>query len=670
MNNVPIRDSSGATLSEVLVIGKSPAKTSPIPNPLHQYASYTYNCSLWWLDNIDFNGMMQTRSPDGALAYPLRNSYVVAEQGGMFANQRLPSTAGLNYYVQDVEFKTVIGLNGAGKSSNVVEGSMTIIEPYGISLIDSLIAASYNPKTKKYESYTLRPFMLQIDFQGWDDQGKEIPAASGLFFRKRFPIRLTEFKINLSTKGTEYRIKFAPIGHEVQDQNIGTTPANFNIKGDTVGTVLQDLQDQWNDFLIKQKNKGIQYADQLVFEIDKNIKDSSILNKKTELSDMGGSTTDIKLDVAKRNFTIPQGSRMVDIITKIMAQSQFLQAQLLGKGATDQAKVLNAFKVSSMVTLEGATAKGSSQAGVHDTVTQSFPKKYTVTITPFASWNSTSPRSPNQLNDAWPYVSKRYNYMYTGANIDILEMKINFDTTYFTSVMAYVDSYASSKPTASTGVENLLTNSPSVLFTQGFVAEQVGLNGFANPTPIQTRLRTGDQNITIGAGGIKSPEAQITLDWLHSIYTDTATGDMVKPVVKIVGDPTLLKQDDWLYVPDPNSNSDYLNWDKVSQLDYANKYGHVRMDVSDLVVELVINSPLDIDTDITNNGLVYPEPYTRPSAFSGLYRIENIKNEFRNGKFEQTITFFKYTSPAMTTAYKNQVQQFLTNSTNAGSNNR
>ena len=258
--------------------------------------------------------------------------------------------------------------------------------------------------------------------------------------------------------------------------------------------------------------------------------------------------------------------------------------------------------------------------------------------------------------------------MYTGQNIDIVELKINFDTSFFSAPMAYVNDFISANPTASTGLSTLLKGSPSVLLGQGTVSSLTGLNALRNPTPLQMRLQTNNKNIT-GMAGLSTPESQQVLDWLYSIYTHVANGDMVKPTMRIVGDPTLLKQDDWLYNTDPNKGDDYDKWDSISQQAYAAKYGHVRMDVSDLIVSLKINSPLDIDTDITNEGLVYPQPGDIPSAFDGQYRVIEVKNEFRNGKFEQVLTLTKYINDALIKGYSDAATKYLNNSTNTGNTN-
>ena len=121
---------------------KIPYPTDIVPNPLHTYASYTYGWSLWWLSVTDYNELSNMPDVDVALAWEPKASYVVAEDGGQYPTQRLPTTFGLNYQIQNVQLKTTFGLNQQTQHSNLLSASATIIEPYGFTLFDALAAAS------------------------------------------------------------------------------------------------------------------------------------------------------------------------------------------------------------------------------------------------------------------------------------------------------------------------------------------------------------------------------------------------------------------------------------------------------------------------------------------------------------------------------------------------
>jgi hypothetical protein len=153
------------------------------------------------------------------------------------------------------------------------------------------------------------------------------------------------------------------------------------------------------------------------------------------------------------------------------------------------------------------------------------------------------------------------------------------------------------------------------------------------------RSLVGNQAQQLGPGNItQDPNKMLATDVVHTLYTNSA-GDMINLELTIVGDPTLIKQDDWLYSPNPSS-SIYNSWDSLSQADFCTKYGHIRMDSGMLVVNITVNTVVDIDTDWQNQGLMAPNPPVK-SLFSGLYKIITIKSSFLDGQFTQTLSMVR-----------------------------
>jgi hypothetical protein len=232
--------------------------------------------------------------------------------------------------------------------------------------------------------------------------------------------------------------------------------------------------------------------------------------------------------------------------------------------------------------------------------------------------------------------------LYTGQNLDILDFKLNFNSTYYTAVMAYQTPVAATKPSQATAADAAATAQPALGFNIML------FNDFPNLTPPRTRGVKVAQSVTAG-GVIERPDAIVVSDVLKSVYTDLSGGDQVALDLTIVGDPTLLKQDDWLYVPNPVGSSVYNSWDQQGQDAFTAQYGHVRMDSGELVVYITVNSPFDIDdgsNDYPNQGLMFPQmdgTNTYTSLFSGYYKIISIKNTFQGGKFEQVLSLVRYT---------------------------
>lgn len=642
---------------------KHPAENEIIPNPLHKYASYTYSWSLWWLDVSDYNKLMEsTNTTEAMLWKPSKNkSFVVAEDGGRYPNDRQPGTLGLNYHIQNVQFDTVIAPNKTSKSSNMIKGSMTILEPYGVTLIDSLIAASYDGTT--YNNYTDNPYMLQLEFKGYDDNGEQIPSSDSdlITYAKRFPIKLLTMKVEVTTRGTEYKIDFVPSGGQAwQSASFATTPEVFNITAGTVGEFFKELEEKFLNYnVVLMRDNKATLGDGYFFKIDPVIRESKIVNQsKVSLAKANPKVKGIQLD--KSNFTIPRGTPILDIITKVMAHSDFLiQEQLKleaeayeNVASIDQTGIFNAFKTTTKLEYGGIDLGGQRQAPAIDVRTNRYPKIITYNIHQYAVWSARHPDVPTLYTDTIPYTQKYYNYIYTGQNTDIIDLKINFDSTYYTAILAFTSAKAADDSTKDTeyASADYTGESPVSLNPAIFSKIYPQIGRIPTITPIQYRFLTNDVNATREMNISDRPAAQRTADVLKSIYT-AQNQEMLSLQLTIVGDPTLIKQDDWLYTSDPDSSAEFNNW-SISNSKYAQNNGHIPMDRGEVLVRVTINSPVDMDVDIENQGLAFPQPRYSQSLFSGQYKILTINNKFANGKFEQVLSLVRIMNDEAPTAYR------------------
>lgn len=610
----------------------------------------------------DFNRLMDSKDATDAMTWMPTSprSFVVAQDGGVYPERRQPGTLGLNYHIQTVQFDSVIAPNKTSKSSNMIKGSMTILEPYGVTLIDTLIAASWDGKT--YQNYCENPYMLQLEFKGYDDNGEEISKSESdaTTYTKRFPIRLLTMKVEVTTRGTEYKIDFVPAGgHALQSTELATTPEVFNITAGTVREFFKELEEKFLNYQISLINKNkATLGDGFFFKIDPEIADSKIVNEtKVSLAKANPKVKDIQLD--KSNFTIPRGTPILDIITKVMAHSDFLiQKQLRleadayeNVASIDQTGIFNAIKTTTKIEYGGIDLAGQRQSPDIDVRTNRYPKIVTYNIQQYAIWSARHPAVPTMYTDTIPYTQKYYNYLYTGLNTDIIDIKINFDSTYYTAILAFTSAKAAEDSTEDTEYEQAQYSSRDVVSLNPAIISKIHPQLASIPTvaPIKYRFLVGDRSVTSGMNVIDRPAAQAAADVLKSIYT-AQNQEMLALQLTIVGDPTLIKQDDWLYIPDPESASDFNDW-STSASTYAQNYGHIPMDRGEVIVRVNINSPVDMDIDLENQGLAYPQPGYSPSLFSGQYKILTVNNKFANGKFEQVLSLVRIMNDEAPTAY-------------------
>ena len=628
---------------------KKPSPTQVIPNPLNSYASYTYSWSLWRLETVDYTALMEQTDVDKALSWEPSNSYVIAEDGGLFVSRRHPATLGLNYNIQDVDFITVPSLNNIGRGTNLLSGNATILEPYGVSLIDTLVAASWNGSS--FTNYTDQPYMLQLDFHGYDDNGNQLADPS---LRKRFPIRIIAIKLQVTPSGAEYKLSYVDYGSIAHHPEFDNLPEQKNVVAGTIGDFFTNLSGQMGLYYqkIKSDNNG-EFADQMLFDVDPSIATSAI-NYNQGVPLQNSSPDGIGIDLSKQNFNIPAGASVIDIINKVLCQSDYFiknQANLTtapdGSTIPAQDAIFNAFKI---------TAK--TEIGDFDTFRNRYALKITYMIHQYPTWAGGHASLPN-LADSTAYTMKAYNYIYTGKNSDILDFKLNFDLTYYSAILSYTDVVVSTMPSSSTGTDAKNAASSVTSLTANYNPSLLAraypqLSPVPTVTPSKYAPVVYNQNITTGLAS--NPVGQKVADGLNSLYSHM-TGDMIAIDLTINGDPTLIKQDAWLYVPSPTTSTNYNAWDTLGQSDFVARYGHARMDTGEMPVSLTVNTPLDLDTDITNRGLMYPAVSTSQAMFSGQYRIIKIDSKFSGGQFTQVLHMVRYMNQDMAKVFANTKTQ-------------
>jgi hypothetical protein len=670
-------------METVTIIGKriKPAKiNAPFSNPLNNYASYTYGWSLWWLGVDDFNAINNATADNLSVQQwnPTPGvSYVIAEDGGQFPMQRLPTTAGLNYYIDSVAFDTVLVPGKTNLSTNLIQGTMVVKEPYGVTLIDSIVMWSQRGEGSG-ANYIDQPYMLQLDFFGYDDNGK-LMDSSALNIKKRFPVRIINIKLEITGGGgAQYTISFVPLGHGVAyyEEN-SNVPKLMYLRGKTVGDVLSDFSYQLNQFYqdAAYKKNLSSLSNGYLFDIHPEIRSSTVTYPSDTTIAKSASLTG--LDFKNGQFVIPEGSKINAIVDKIITISSFITDQIAEHGCNNpnstHTKEFYTFKTTVKLQYGYIDIQGIPQINKnsHDRQKNSYAKIMTYNISPYTTFRGNNPNI-DTAPDSTPYTIKAYNYIYTGKNVDVIDLKLNFDTTYYNRFLGYTDTYGAEQPTRDRVVDAVQgelgipipygTNALNTVYPN--LMSQV-----VSPSYMRYSAIVNDKNITGSMNILNSPLTQKAADVVSSL-TSSSMGDMITVDLTIIGDPQLIKQDDWFVSPGP-SNTAYTN---ASQQDILSKYGFCRTDSGELIVSLTINSPIDQDADLSNQGLMYwAGGSSNPgiSLFSGQYYIIKIKNNFNSGKFQQVLQLARYINgnqaqaiaenDAVRTSVKNQTPSVSTN---------
>jgi len=203
-------------------------KADPLNNNiLHNYVNYTYRLSLYAIKNSEFNKLVVN-------PYAKVSKSLILSSGGSLTKEKDVNFKE-DFYFEDLNLTTIIGLNARSRETNAIDLTFTIFEPNGCTLIDRLITLTRTIAGAGTDNYLSMPYILQIDFLGYDEAGT--PAAGlGIIpgISKTIPLTLIEMKIKPDLAGTRYTIRGVPFNHLALTKTIGSIPINCEVRATNV----------------------------------------------------------------------------------------------------------------------------------------------------------------------------------------------------------------------------------------------------------------------------------------------------------------------------------------------------------------------------------------------------------------------------------------------------
>lgn len=200
------------------------------PNPLDAFSSYTYGLTLHVLTREDYNTMVG--NPGN-----FKPTKTLISSAGRYQQTRDPAFKD-DFYFDNLKFETVIGLSANSRSTNVITLDFTIIEPYGMTLLDRIMDVNNTGLNGK--NYLDMPYLLEINFFGADDSGKLQKIVD---HTKWIPIKLTGMKIKASVKGAEYAISAVPFNHAANMETVQSIKTRIHVTASTVGDYFSMYSD-------------------------------------------------------------------------------------------------------------------------------------------------------------------------------------------------------------------------------------------------------------------------------------------------------------------------------------------------------------------------------------------------------------------------------------------
>ena len=546
-------------------------------------------------------------------------------------------------YFNEVTMNAIPGLNEKRRLTSVTQINMTIIEPAGITLFERMRAAAAN---NGYLDHLDAPYLLTVEFAGFDEHGNQPPGIKKERLKRMIPIKMTNMQLDVNQGGTVYTATAVPYNEfaYLDQYNYPRTSGTLFSRDQKLNTVVQDLEDILNlQNEDETKTSGVSIPDKYEISIDKSFNPQGVtINKEffnqSPMISQAVDTGDVPVDFMKINTT----TSVIKVLEEIMKSDprfsdiSFKQWKskvadtLSGIDATGGAQaVYEASKNKADMWFDYFRIRSSVvPTEQYDLKRQTNVKKIKFVVSPYRvhAYSLSIPGVSTGQNFK-NFVYKTYNYIFTGDNVDVLDIDINYKVAYFQSRLKDVEGDESRKNK----------------YAQSSTAKQRGVD---NPDDT-----VQDQNLTYRSnpGLAKSNSTNKTGGGFTFVdqFIDELThplADMVNVRMEILGDPAWLGQSQFIpavpeKVADGVSKDDTIDfWRGNLNAVWDVKRGCYNPDLAEPIIMLNFKMPTDLD----DKQGIYEMGSSQQGMFSGLYRVIRVEHNFNSGRYTNVLHLTRF----------------------------
>ena len=548
--------------------------------------------------------------------------------------------AGRDIFFEEVNLLSTVGPSEERGLADFVKMDFKLHEPFGISFVEKMRAAA---RLNDYRDHLDAPMLLTIEFKGFDENGRPVPQYGTV---RKIPILITRVDLDVNEGGAIYDVQAVRINDMAFDDRFKFPRCEITIDASTLAGAGAQLEKQLNEQIVKEKeeHKVRDVLDEYRIEFDDDVLalskgfvgPKSVQN--TPKGPPGGNRTSIEIEVAEAQVSnLTSLTKLIedmvrstkgyedlatDFWTTVLRRSGVIGAR---EDASDEAlkKVLGGEELDTLITknpyVDWFKIKTSVQTDYSqfDDINKMHRKIITYKVIPYKIHvlKFMRPGVFMKATAAKQAVQKQYNYLYTGDNTDIQNLRINYKTAYYMRNTIEVSK-------ASSGVFEIVDNAITRVFGKEdpFNNDLTAVRGY--PSIVKGRSVVNKETPNRGVEARKQ-------DFYD--YLTNPTVDMMRIEMTILGDPAYICQDQFIPLnaqAEARSSGDIF--DPVS--------GSYNADYSSPLMELVYRLPDDIND---KTGLTFDKNSIKPEEnlfFAGVYQIVKIESSISNGQFLQTLT--------------------------------
>ena len=648
------------------------------PQQFNNPQSYRTDDLSFAAQSFDIQNEIDSGSGDGTIIQTtsLKSGIIFSSGGRDYSPEK--STSGSSrqstvygrpeFFIENFKMAAVVSASQSTGNSNAVGFEFEIYEPYSMGLLlQSMQAAAIGAGYANYLNNAA--FLLRLDFKGFKQDGTILSTVKPKFF----PMKLTEVKFEVDESGSKYMVKAIPYNHSALSDNVDLSFKDIKIAAPNENTVeemlvtgeeslasilkkaeednvknqmygVEDIYEiqfpkNWDEFIShssgtgndkgattqsRPNNKSVgksspvtkdEFGENLIGKASFNYgastggnfdfsKEGDVYNQETGLVERDKMTINPKTRV----FHFAQEQKLTDIIVQIILSSTY------AKKALDPANLVDGFIKWFRIDIQIEFLD-------YDVLIADFAKKYTFRVVPFFVHHSifNAPTSASLgYSELEKKIVKRYDYIYTGQNQDVIKFDIKIDNLFYTG------GATSAEKNTATNVNDdnqgmVSGEKVKTETTKGSAAK----SQIANLGKSKTKRDPALFKNRKGGSGFNDVEKQVA-ETFHEAFLSGSSADLVNIDLQILGDTYWLVDSGMgNYFAKPSSQSDQITSD-----------GTANYEGQDCYIYISFRTPADVDT---KRGLYQFSRRGVESPFSGIYQVTRVENVFENGTFTQTL---------------------------------
>jgi hypothetical protein len=539
-------------------------------------------------------------------------------------------------YFRNVEMTSVPGYNAKRRLTSVTNIMMELVEPAGITLIEKIKAAAAN---NGFLDHLDAPYLLTMEFKGFDEHGRAIKEKNE-YVKRVIPIKLITMDIDVNQGGSYYNLKAIPYNEFALTDTFMYPRTSGTLRSitKTFADAVQDLQRILNDQNEQERVARFnQFPDRYDISISKDLDPDFILpyeqlaqagmvERRVAQSVVGEQEFTMEFIKFSSNDHIPMIlENLMKTHPKYGAKSFDEWQTAVTKRGTDRFNPNEAlstyFKYFRIRTSIEPTEN-------FDEIRQTNAKIIRIVVEPYyISAYRLATAGIHQDKNYQSYVAKAYNYIFTGDNLDIQDLSINYKVAYFQSRLKDLEA----------------TDSRTFENTKDAVTETTGTPSNRHPYSAGLLPLQSNPSVVKSSTTNRTAKGDNRLDQFFDAITNP-TADMVVIRMQILGDPAWLGQSQFIPATPENSNGsstdnniEFFRGGEMTNIWNAN-LKCFNYDVAEPVVNLTFKTPQDFN-DKTG---VYELSSEQKAVFSGLYTVPQVEHSFTDGQFTQTLTLVRF----------------------------